>query len=231
MNRALTWITLLAISLPLTGCAGGGFLSYVFGAGEGIPPKYNLEDRDTLILVDDPDRRLGPGTMPAVVSNNIKHHLQGQRDKDDDFMPTARLVTMSDLGDLTRRHGQALDKMPIDDIGRLADVEQVIYVEVQSASIYHESRQVSKPKASVTVKVLDVVERKRLFPPPPPLQDSSHTPPGHPVSFEMRYDGVNDSGGRGGEAVLRQQLAEETGKKVAQVFYKHYKPPPGRNIK
>lgn len=132
---------------------------------------------------------------------------------------------------MTRRHGQDLAKMPVDDLGRLAGVEQVIFVEVESASLYHETRQVQKPQASVTVKVIDVVERERMFPPAPKLHDSSHTPPGHLVLIKLRYDGTDDSGGRGTEAVLRQQLAEEVGKKVAQVFYDHSKPQPGRTIK
>lgn len=229
--RAWLFVVLLTAAFALPGCAGGGFLSYVFGAGEIIKAKYKLQDRDTLILVDDPNRRLGSSTMPAVVSNNVKHHLQGQQENTKDFMPGAKFLTASDLSDLHRTHGQNLAKMPIDDIGRLAGVDQVIYVEVESASLYHQTRQVTKPQAMVSVKVIDVVERKRLFPPGPKLEDSSHVPPGFPVKVTMRYDGTDDSGGRGSEAVLRQKLAEETGKKVAEVFYDHNKPQPGRNIK
>ena len=227
----LSWCLLMVAVAGLNGCAGGSFLAYIFGAGESIPAKYKLQDRDTLILVDDPDYRLGAPHMTNVVANNIRYHLQNQRDADSKFMPTAKLVTLSDLTTAGRLTDQNLSKMTIEDIGSLAQAKQVIYVEVESASLYHETRQVTKPKASVTVKVLDVVERKRLFPAPPKMADSRITPPGYPVVVQLRFDGVDDSGGRGMETVLNQHLAEETGKKVAQVFYDHSKPPPGRSIK
>ena len=64
--RYLNLLLCGACLLAAPGCAGGGFLAYLFGGGESIPAAYFLEDRPTLVLVDDPNSVLGSASLPGV---------------------------------------------------------------------------------------------------------------------------------------------------------------------
>ena len=214
---------LLLLATP--GCAAGGFLAHLFGGGSAIKAEYTLENRSTAILVDDPERMLGAPALPGVVANNVRHALEKNA-----ALETASIVSQDEVNRLASRLGDEFAVTPIDEIGRHLGADQVIHVEVQTASVYAFSGQVTRPRCSVRVKVIDVVNRKRLFPDTTAYVDSTFTPPGHLVQVEMEYKALDD-GGSGQLTMLAQQLAQRTGRRVAELFYDHAAPEPGEMIK
>ncbi len=223
--QRLIGVVCVAIIITTPGCAGFGFLAHLVGAGEKIPASYKLADRPTAILVDDPDNALGAPALPGVIANNIRHNLQKQG-----VLKTASFITQDAVRDLAKQLDKQFPITPIDTLGHRLGADQVIHVEIESATLYAHTRQVTRPICAVRVKVIDVVHHKRLFPPTNALTDTSHTPPGHHVQVSLNYNAA-DVGGPGLEAMLAQHLAEQTGKKVAKLFYDHHKPPPGQKIK
>ena len=223
--RAAAWILAFGLSPLLPGCAAAGFVAHLFGGGSQVQAVYELEDRATAVLVDDPTRALGAAALPGVVANNVTHHLEEQ-----EVLKTARIVPQGEVHRLAKQLGEDFAITPIDQIGRSLGAAQVIHVEIESATLYEHSRQVTHPRSAVSVKVIDVEHRKRLFPVGGTAVDPSYTPPGHFLQIAMEVQGVDESS-RGMETLMLQQLAEETGRRVAELFFDHSKSEPGSMIK
>ena len=149
------WTALLALSpAMLGGCEVAGW------AAQAIPKKvkatYVLPDRPTLVMVDDPDRRLRDPSLPRYIATEISNALA-------QHSAVTKVVAPDTIDALMIKLGDDFDRSGIDQIGREVGAEQVVHVHVESAKLYPEPG-LLQPQAVVQVKVIDVVNRRRLFP-------------------------------------------------------------------
>lgn len=222
-TRAAAITALAAIALgSLGGCEGIAFLSAL--GGEKVKAAYPLADRPTLVLVEDPNQRLGNPALTSVIGANASHLLLSE-----EVLAKANRVPQKAIGELQVRLGTDYGKTPIDQIGRLLEAEQVIHVVVQSVSL-ETAPGVYRPTAVVDVKLIDAAEGKRLYPGTSQFADPAVPAMGHPIKVETTVRTAG-TGGRGVRAVLARELAEEVGQSVARLFFDHKRPEPGSALK
>jgi hypothetical protein len=102
--------------------------------------------------------------------------------------------------------------MPIDAIGRAVGAEVVIYIEMLGFTEL--GGQASQPQSAVTVRVIDCVNRMRLFPPA-----DQQTP--HVVQANTTQVDPSTMASPSARLKIYQLLAENTGDRIAKMFYRH----------
>jgi hypothetical protein len=205
---------LMLAAMCLVGCPGPGFVSYVIHGPDQVKARYTLEQRPTLVIVDDPQNAMGDPNFPAVVAANVGYHLTKNQ-----VLESGLIVSQDHLSSLANQMGDRYMTTPIDRIGARLKAQQVIHVRVRSVKMqvagafYH-------PTAAVEVKLIDAQAGTRLFPKAGEYSDPQMTPPGLTLPVEMKRQTIDDTR-RHAPAMLARNLAERIGLEVAQVFYDH----------
>jgi hypothetical protein len=208
---------LLLLCLTCAGCDAPGFVTYVIAGPPKVDAVFDLDERATLVIVDDPNNLMGDPNNPAVIAANVGFHL-----RENEVIEPELIVSQDRLTVLAGQMGKRYFATPIDEIGRRLDAEQVIHVQVrgmdlQSDNTYYE------PTADVEVKVIDVVTGDRLFPPIEPDLPRRETQPGHEMLISLKAQTIDETR-RHALQMLTRTLAERVGLEVAQLFYKHVPP-------
>ncbi|MCC7406944.1 MAG: hypothetical protein IT442_02655 [Phycisphaeraceae bacterium] len=199
----------------VAGCAGTAFLAGTV-TQEKIKARYELPEGPTLVLVDDPGRRLGGPMSAAAVASRIGFDLTEHKAvRRENLIDQARLATLS------VELAEAYPTTPIDQIGRSLGANTVIYVYVESAS-YQQEPGLVRPTASVLVKVIEARTGQRLFP------TEAHVPAGGAQvvdhGWPIRVNTPMMNLGRdipSNSALAISQMADVIGREVAMLFYDH----------
>ena len=133
-----------------------------------------------------------------------------------------QFVPVQRLNALVAEMGDEYEHTAIDRIGRDPGAEQVVHVNVDSLSTGSDPGML-RPVATVTVKVIDAVEGKRLFPVPRPAEG----PRGLRLTVRSNYRRA-DNETRGDLVMVVQALAQMVGRDVAYLFYDHRPRQPGQ---
>ena len=211
-SGAMLCILVAIASGMLGGCNVAGYVSQGLIPPSDIPALYNPADRLTLVLVDDPGRKMPTIALADQVAGRVGQVLVAQK-VIGRFVPTTVITELRDSE-------TDFDRWAIDRVGRRIGAEQVIYVLLQDFQLT-ESGQIYRPVASVRVKVLDVASGSRMFP-----ADNRH---GYALTTVQEYEDL-EAGGRGTEAVVARRLAEQLAEDIAKVFYKHKPKPVGHSL-
>jgi hypothetical protein len=189
--------------------------AYAIASGPAKKPaEFILEDRPTLVFVDDRSNVMSRRNLRRQIADRISedlmvHHAVTQTISPRDGMAVANEET----------HGKP---MPIDAIGRAVGAEQVIYIEMQAFALSADGT-TPMPKARCAVKVIDVANRMKLF--PGEFGDDARMidVAAGPVSTQL-YQST---------ATLRQVediLADKVGTELATLFYESSPREPGKNL-
>ena len=179
------------------------------------PPKrdamFELEKRKTVVFVDDRQsqiplraaqiRRIISRSMTTKLMDNIKS-LEGEMIDGGDAISLARNVD---------RRGELL---PVGEIGKTVGADIIVYVEIQ-AFVLTTDGVTPRPTAVAGVRVLDVVNRKRLF----PADDS--TSQSWRVTSELEPFSPEAASSEAGQLKIYQALAEKLSDDLAKLFYRH----------
>jgi hypothetical protein len=221
----VAWRAVLAAAAALTlhatmsGCEGPAFLAETAGLGGKVKPVYDLQDRTTLVMVDDPQNRLGSPVLQTVIATNVAHHLKKNG------VLSGKVIAGKEQAELAARLGpDKYARTPIAKVGRELGAEQVVYVEVEDV-ILQPAPGIYRPAATLEVKVMDVASNSRLYPEPPPIDEPTAPKRGRSLNVQMRYDKKVRAESRGLDAQMARSLAERIGLEVARLFYE-YKPEP-----
>lgn len=212
---------LLTAALASAGCEGFAFLAAL--GGETVPAMYELQDRPTLIMVEDPHNALGDASLNRLIASHADHHLR------DHEVLSEPAVPQGELAALAERLGDAYARTPIDEVGQALEAEQVIHVLIDSVSL-QAAPGVYRPTVTAEVRVIDAVESRRLFPASRRVEDPDSRPPGHPIRTQLTYR-TDETEARALEVSLKRALAERLGEDVAQVFYKHKRALSGEQLR
>jgi hypothetical protein len=215
---------LLGATMSLGGCAGLGFIGRLMKDFTPVPAVYELKDQPTLVIVDDPNNSLGSLSLAVTVANLIAHHLQ------ENEVISTPAITQAKLHQRAQSLDDDYQQTPIGQVGQMLGAAQVIHVRIESATLGREGT-VFRPRCVVQVKLIDVVNRKRLFPPADTLVDSSMVQPDHRVTVNVEPQNIDRSNrGRSYEMLMAQALVQRVGLDVAQLFYEHKQTPVGHLI-
>ncbi len=211
---ATCWLLLLC--LTCAGCEAPGFIAYVLGGPPKTKKRFTLEQRSTLVIVDDPQNLLGDLNNPTVIGANVGFHLM-----ENDVLLPEQIVSQDHLTVLATQMGKRFMATPIDQIGKRLKADQVIHVQVRSVVLQNDNTNY-QPTAEVEVKVIDSLTGERLFP-----IDENAIPgmasPGESLLIEMERQPLDETR-RHAIQMLMRSLAERIGLEVAGLFYDHVAP-------
>ncbi len=172
------------------------------------PAMYELQLRPTVVLVDDPQEYMGLTGQSEAVAWRIDRDL---RERVKDIEPL--MIDQSEMTALRHKLGKDFASTPIDKIGQALGAQQVIHVAVLDAQARAGAGTI-QPSATGEVKIIDVVERKRLF----PASVTAETP-GQMVEVEMPMRAITIENANAAEVQGMQLIAQKLGREVARLFY------------
>lgn len=197
------WLSLLG------GCGQSqGELLFVLGFGRGakVQAKFQLTQNPILILIDDVENKIDwPPTKSYLfdeLSQELLHNKAAQK-----IVPNKTLIhLMQSVPDFEKRGAR--------EIGRLADADQVIWIEVKSFEAEELIQEaIEAANFVVTIKVLDVHQQRRsrvrLWPDTPQGKRLTVTMTGSEVQMAKTKDRIS------------KKLSELMAFQIARLFYDH----------
>jgi hypothetical protein len=218
------WIAALAPGLLAGACGLIASCNIVTPAaylalGQGnVSAAYAPVDRPTVVFVD--DRR-------NVIPMNATRIRRAIADKvGTDLMENevlTKVIAAQDAMSVVRNRDREGQLMSIDTIGAAVGAEQIIYIEMLSFKGSPDGYS-PRPTAACQLKMVDVPNRTRLFPP-----ETAEAPwfPVEVVSGPISPELYQSTTGR---RQIESLLAAQLGDQVAKVFYKHEAEPLGTRL-
>lgn len=207
--RAAATAAAAAAAAALGSCNILGPATYLAMGQPKVPAMYELEDRPTVVFVDDRNN--------AIPINASRVRREIASDATEQLMKLDLVTVTISPGDamaLSRNRDRDGNLMTMGELGEAVGAQQLIYIEMLS---YRGSPDnvTARPSAACRVKVLDIVNKVRLF----PAADAERSwqevivqcPP---VSPEL-YRTSN------GRQQIEQLLSAAIADQVTKLFYKH----------
>jgi hypothetical protein len=181
---------------------------YVIQGPQKRPAQFTLpEDRKLVVFVDDRENVVSRLQLRAQLADDVGSRIQQEE-------LVREVVSGRELIAYVRRVETASRRVPIDELGKVVGADLVLYVEMDAFTLSADGASAT-PVASAYVKVVDLKEKRRIFPP------DGDDPRGFPVSSELKNMDVEmyrtSAARRKAEDLLERQFAEE----VARIFYEH----------
>ncbi len=221
LRRAAGVCLLVLLMAAATGCEIFGVIANAFFP-EKIKARYRLEDRPTLVLVDDSSASLGNPALLNLIAHTITTDLAKQKKLSDEHA-----VSTHKLYELASRLGGGYARTPIDHIGTELGAQQVIHVDIKSVHLLQEPG-LYRPIAATHVRVIDARQGKKLFPQQHDgaTPDASSNPRHETVTVTLRRSSVH-SGEQAETQLILRLLCERIGHEVAKLFYDYLPRQPG----
>lgn len=213
MKNFLRSTLLLALAIACTGflssCNILGPAAYII---DGLPKRdaqYELMDRPTVVFVDDPRNALTDRNLRRYIGDKIATELMINK------VVTVTISSADAMG-VARgdKHG---NRMPIEAIGRAVGAEQVLYIEMISFTLSPDNV-TPQPMGVCRIKVIDTMNRTRLF---PKMDETSQASAAYPVHVALPKLSTELYRTASGRRKINEQLANHMADQVAKVFYKH----------
>jgi hypothetical protein len=197
--------------------SAGSYL--VFGPPE-TPPEYALEDRPTAIYVD--DRANVIPTNAVALRLRVAERVAADLMTNEVVLPE-RMISPRDTFGVVRARDKHGDWLAIDEIGRAVGAEQVIFVQMVA---FRDSPDgvTPSPTAMCRVRVVDVANQRRLYPPEEAPEDE------RVVQVSLRPVDPSVFQSRTSRLKVYEALAEDTGGSIGRLFYAHVPREPGKNL-
>lgn len=211
--RAACAVAAFAGVLSLGGCNIVGGAALLVGGPEKTPAVYELPEKTkTVVFIDDRASVVSNrATRQRIATTTEATMLEGGA-------VTGDLVASESILRITasERFGKPRG---IAEVGRDVGADTVIYATVDQFSLTQDGTSLS-PLAVLRVKVIKAADSTRLFPAAPQEWFTLE------VKMPARPTGVAKSAGE--QARMEQELADETGKRLGRLFFKHVKNEPTR---
>jgi hypothetical protein len=210
VTTPLRLIVIGAFMCAVVLAAGCNILGPVLLVAHGpprVPALYELPpERPTVVLVDDPDNRIGSRQFRIEMAKMVEERLLAKQ-------KVRHMIESEQLMRVLARE-RAESRMTVGEIGRAVGAEVVIWVGVQSFELLQDSENIA-PRASLRVKVLDVTGEKRLWPDELAHHDLV-------VSMPRRAGAAPETASE--RRRLMSELAQYSGRAIAELFYNEEKP-------
>jgi hypothetical protein len=201
--RTTSLILLATLAMLAAGCNIVGPALVIFQGPPKIPAEHTLDRQRTVaVVIDDPD-----SVVPSLGYRRVM--LATVQEKLADRAKVRQVIDSRDTMAVLQRDS-ARERMSLVEIGKAIGAEQVIWARVEGFSLAASTGEY-RPNAQLRVKVIDVTENLKAWPSEPEggfLLD---------VEMRVRPDFVPSSGPE--ERTAMQELAEYTGRAMAELFY------------
>ncbi len=199
----------------LCSCNIASTVAYVTAPNPVTEAEYELKDTSTVIFIDDRRNWVSPVRLRRIIGDTASEGLLKEEIVTDVISPRDATAAARQLDRGPRPIG-------IDRVGEMVGAKQIIYVEMVGFSLSQDGLS-PEPYAACRVRVIDLDEQKRLYPP----VDESNSRLVEVSLPGTKSQGMTDSRQR---QKLGELLAMETGKQVAMLFYEHSQPAVGANL-
>jgi hypothetical protein len=205
----LARVDVLAFGLLL--CVGGCNIvtpvSYLVFGPEKVEAQYKLKDVPTVVYIDDRQNVVNPVSLRRIIADTASADIM-------QFTSVKTTISGQDAMSIVSQKERSNKVMSIEDIGNAVGAQQVIYVEMQ---MFAESPDgaTPKPTAQATVRVIDIAEHLRVFPP------ADGTEKARSIQASLRITDPSELRNAATRAKVMQDLAKETGVVIGKLFYKH----------
>jgi hypothetical protein len=211
--KTFAFFSIIVSYCLLSSCNVASIVTYIASPDPSKEATFSLPNIPTVVFVDDRKNIMHPTRLRRVVADRITK----------DLLEKEILTTMVSPRDILRvssasdRYGEPV---PMDQLAKSVDASILIYIEIASFSLTNDG-QTAKPVASCGVKIIDVQQKKRLFP----------TEGTHLVRAIVADIAPSRLSGSGEVRKLAEELAENLGDAVAKLFYEHTTGRLGENLK
>lgn len=195
----------LLVSLPfaVSGCNIVAPIAYAIHGPGNVEPVVTLDPEQTIVyFIDDPSSKLAQRRLRYTMADVASRTLLEKKVVLDVLDSRTILNAAS-----KERQG---DRMSISELGKAVGADTVVYAVVTNFSLTAEQG-TFVPVASMRVKIIDVAQGQRMWP------DSEA---GHLLEVRLAQR-PSTTGEDRGRLNIENQLAEQTGLALAQLFYKH----------
>ncbi|MFO0962829.1 MAG: hypothetical protein U0625_07970 [Phycisphaerales bacterium] len=198
-----------ALALPGGGC---NYVTPAMWIAQGPgkkPAEFTLPiDKKTVVFVDDRKNTINRLQLRSALADDVGQTIRS-------LNLVNEVVSGRELIAYVRRNETSSKRVSIEELGRSVGADVVIYIEMTQFTLAPDGA-TPKPTASALVKVVDVKERTRLF---PPAGAGDHD--GYEVTAEMdalSLDAYRTSAARRKtEDALEKRLADQ----ITRLFYDH----------
>ncbi len=217
-GRRILFAGLLAMFCGwLIGCNIGVPLLYLVDGPPKTDAAFKPADVPTVVFVDDRGNVMSRVALRSVIGDAVASELMANK-------VLKKTISTKDAVGYARSRESKSELLPIDAIGKAVSADQVIYVEMTSFTIGDPNSD-STPRAACQVRVVDVVNRQRTFPPGDDEDAKSY-----PVSVQLRPIDPEMYRSSTSFRGLEEQLAAELSDAIAKLFYKHETRETGKNL-
>ncbi len=160
-TRAILFLVLLGVMLSAISCNIMGPAAYIVGGLPQQDAEYILESRATVVYVDDRANAIPRSSF--AIRRAIADKVTADLMTNGVLAPELTINPRDgmSLAQAKDRHG---DLLPVDAIGREVGAEQIIYIEMMAFTDRPDGV-TPRPTAICRVRVTDVTNRMRLYPP------------------------------------------------------------------
>ncbi len=213
MKLLLTTIGLLVTCCVLSSCNIVAGVSYAITPDPTQDAAYTLPDRRTVVFVDDRRNVMHPTRLRRVIAERVTRDLLAK-----ELLTT--VVSPRDVMRVSAANDRHNEPLSVAELGRAVDAAVVMYIEMGAFGLTSDG-QTANPRASCTVRVIDVEQRSRLF----PTDEAAHA-----VSVKLERIDPHRIESGGEIRKLAEELAEKLGESIAKVFYTHNTGRLGENL-
>lgn len=196
-------VLMVVLCLPLAGCNIVGPAYLMLHGPPRIPMEFELDRaRTTTVLVDDQDTILPRRQYRVLISKEIEQRLLDKKKLTVDMIDSQAV-----LASVSRE--EPGERRSIPQIGRDVGAEVVIWVTFDWFTLSRDG-QSFRPSSQSRIKVVDAVAGTVLWP---------EAPSGYVLEVHMDTKITVIPASHSERAQLERQLAQYTGKAIAELFY------------
>lgn len=196
-----------AAAMFMASCNYVGPAAYIINGPPSVDAQVHLADVPTVVYIDDRSNVVNPVSLRRTIADKVSQTLMTKK-----VLTTT--ISSQDAMLMTRQKERNGQLLPIEEIGKLVGAKQVIYITMVGFQDTPDGV-TPRPMSSYRVKVIDVDQKQRIFPPADSAEDSRYG------TATIREVDPGVYGSRSGRVKVFEMLASQTGVEVAKLFYKH----------
>jgi hypothetical protein len=211
--RTVAYSLLLMFALlPLGGCSWIAGASYIVAPPEKIDAKYDLPDKATLVIVDDPRNLVTSPSTLRRIATATRNVLELEK-----VVVEGGFVGQGELAGYRSELGDRYNTTSLAALAMHLGAKQVIHVEVTGFQM-ELGGNIIRPAIAMNVKVFDLDERGRVFPgtTDPTTGDSLGA---SVYELQSQMEARDLSGASASRSIATREMADQAGRDIARLFF------------
>lgn len=218
-NSAVLLSTAIVMIL-VGGCNVLSAVSFVVHPEPEVEAMHTLRDVPTVVFIDDRSNRISPVRLRRIIAEEATTVLM-----EEDLISEHNMISSRDATMVSTRHDRSGKLLSMNAIGEATGASQLIYVFVEEFALTRDGYN-PEPRCICRVRVLDIKEKKRSFPPPEDPSSYGY----YRLDVEMKKVDPHQFQTISMRNILSEELAVETGDRIAKIFYTYMTPELGDRI-